>query len=38
MVDTEIVGKPVTVAVDAATSGLEDGEVEIVAVVETQES
>ena len=38
MVDTEIVGKPVTVAVDTATSGLEDGEVEIVAVVETQES
>ena len=38
MVDTEIVGKPVTAAVDNATSDLEDGEIEIIAVVENQES
>jgi hypothetical protein len=38
MEDTEIVGKSITAAVETATSGLEDDEIEIVAVVETQES
>ena len=38
MDDAAIVGKTVTAAVDAANSALEDGEVAVVAVVETNES